>query len=107
MERKTYDVLILNNEVKRIKIACRCGAETVEELPAFMDRISEMQVIINCKSCGQPYGSAMGKVARLDRHTYMPEKMLGQVQHAQSAEDVEAKLRAEGKNFQPGSKVVN
>lgn len=108
-EYKTYEVMILSPEKVKIKIHCRCGNEIVEELPKFMDRISEMQVILRCPQCQQPYGRAMGKVARLSRETMLPEKMIdrGMSDSEVTSDEIESRLRREGKTMQPGSKAVN
>lgn len=103
---EVFTVLFLNKKRKRIKINCRCGHDFIKEVPEFMDRLGEMQVIHFCPECEQPYGSAMGKVARLDRRTMLPVAMAEQ-RTTPSESDVEDKLRSQGKVIQSESKAVN
>ena len=104
MEPKVYEVLILSNEMKRIKIHCRCGQEGTYEIPAFLETSKEVQTVIRCSGCGQPYATARGNIVRLNRETGFPEKL---IEKGQTVDKVEEKLRAEGKFISPGSNVVN
>lgn len=110
---KITEVMILNGGFKQIAVTCRCGVRFTDEVPEFLDHVSEVQVILHCPSCKQMYGTAMGKVARLNDWG-LPEKILGatETQSTTTQKPVQAKEPdddkwAEGKIIQPESKLVN
>lgn len=81
-EKINQKAIIDANDIKRVKVTCRCGHTEVYEVVAVKGTIP----IIECVSCGQAYGFQPGKkLIRLDKNM-QPEAAIADLKSAPTIE---------------------